>query len=921
MTRTVDARSDYSLRRQPFFYLATTLTAGVIAGRQMNSPTPLALLAAVTFGASAALILMRRQRAATVTLLAGFVISGALLSIADGVNVEPTRLRALYEGGSLNANDPVHLNGMLRRPAEPAPGAAYLDLKCQAITTNGRQSSVTGSVRLMVDLEDGLAREELAALKLGYGSVVRILVRLERAGGFKNPGSPDFDEILAIKGYDLQGLVKSPLLIEKIAPGPANSPLEWLYELRLRAITQIDKRFQGPTAGTLKAMLFGNRYYMDPEVADRLRAGATFHVLSISGMHVGILAWVLLGGWNTFRKRRLIRVGLAIGVLWAYAVMVGLDPPVLRATLMITVGLIGPMLFRRAASLNTVAIAAFLMIVLSPAVVYDPGFQLSFIAVAGIVTLAVPIAEKLRSIGEWRPAPSTPHPPNCAGAVRKLAECLYWNQVSFDREMQHSAVRYRLQKSRVAAALSRWRLQWPARALVLGLITSAAIQLTTLPLMVIYFNRVSPIGVLLNVTSGILTAAMMLLGLAAITLGGILPSIASILARVVYVAHDGLADSVLPFLSIPGASFRLPNLYGWSSVAYYIYFLGMGLAIAALDRWRPAHHVIRTRKSPKVHGRGERTHCRLLTRSAGACAVAAALLAVLLPPPGRPRNGWLTMSFLDVGQGDSALAVFPRGTTMLIDGGGELRFGATRATEHLSDGERGPRNGAFKVGESVVSRFLWSRGLTRVDYLLATHAHEDHIGGLRDVIGNFATGQVIIGVEPRDDPEFERFAAVIDHRLQVGKVKAGDRFFIDGVELDVLWPDAAAAQTARSGNNESVVIRVIYGAVAILLAGDIEAPSESEIVRSGVDLRADVLKVAHHGSKTSSTESFLDRVRPRFAVISVGERSPFGHPDPEVLARLEQRGAQVFQTGKCGTMTVETDGKTIRVSTYQGGSP
>ncbi|HEU4391651.1 MAG TPA: ComEC/Rec2 family competence protein [Blastocatellia bacterium] len=921
MTSTVDARSRFSLHRQPFVYLAAAMIAGIIAGSYLHAVTPLVVLGGIALVVAGALMLSGRHQLTTLTLIAGFVISGALLSVVDQTRIEPNRLRVLYETGELNPDDPVRLRGVLGRPPEPAPGAGFLDLQCDAMTVGGRQTSVTGAVRLAVNLPDRTARAELDALDLGYGSVVSVLVRLERAGGFKNPGSPDFDEMLSIKRYDLRGNIKSPLLIDKVGSGIANFPLEWLYRVRLSAIREIDKQFAEPVAGTLKAMLFGNRYYMDPPTADNLRAGATFHVLSISGMHVGIIAWVLIGGWNTLRKRRLIRVGLALAALWAYAVMVGLEPPVLRATLMITVGLIGPMMFRRSASLNTVALAAFVMLVQNPSLINDPGFQLSFVAVAAIVAIAVPAAERLRSIGEWQPTPRTPHPPVCSKLVRSFAECLYWDQRSFNREMRYSAVRYGLRKSRFAAALSRWRLQWSLRTLALLLITSLAIQIATLPLMVIYFNRVSPVGILLNITSGVLTAVLMFGGVAAITLGGTLPGLGQTLVKIVTLAHAGLAESVVPFRHLPGTSFRLPNLYGWNAIAYFIYFVALVLLVAAIDRWRPVDRVVPIRETEPGR-RPAKLSPKRIAASAVGCAVAAVLIAVFVPPSGRPQSGWLTLSFLDVGQGDSALAWFPNGTTMLIDGGGELSYNAPEPGYEQSGDEspNGNQQRLFRIGDSVVSRFLWSRGLTRIDYVLATHAHEDHIGGLRDVVTNFAIGQLVIGVKPEGDPEFKRFAdLVISLGVPARSVKTGDRFFIDDVEVEVLWPDAAIQRFGRSGNNESVVLRLTYGAVAILLAGDIEAPAEARLINSGVDLRADVLKVAHHGSKTSSTEPFLERVRPRVAVISVGEHSPFGHPDVEVVARLTQPGTQVFQTGRSGTTTVETDGKSVRVSTYQNG--
>src|SRR6185369_1390054 len=201
--------------------------------------------------------------------------------------------------------------------------------------------------------------------------------------------------------------------------------------------------------------------------------------------------------------------------------MVGLAPPVTRATLMITVGLIGPLLFRRSASINTVAMSAFIMLALKPALVADPGFQLSFAAVAGIVALALPMVRKLQEIGQWRPNSRTPHPPMCSRAVRYFAETLFWNQRAFDDEMKRAPIRYQLKKAGAARLLGRLRLQPVIRGAMLLMITSAAIQLSTLPLMALYFNRVSPVGVLLNVVAGLLTGVLMLSAVGAIAIGAV----------------------------------------------------------------------------------------------------------------------------------------------------------------------------------------------------------------------------------------------------------------------------------------------------------------------------------------------------------------------------------------------------------------
>jgi competence protein ComEC len=207
--------------------------------------------------------------------------------------------------------------------------------------------------------------------------------------------------------------------------------------------------------------------------------------------------------------------------------------------------------------------------------------------------------------------------------------------------------------------------------------------------------------------------------------------------------------------------------------------------------------------------------------------------------------------------------------------------------------------------------------MSRVDYALATHAHADHMGGFRDVIRNFSLGEMILARAPADNGQYERFSETIVQRGIAGAaISAGDRFEIEGVMVEVLWPQNQNGIEGESGNNDSIVLRLVYGSVSILLAGDIERAAEDQLVRSAL-LRADVLKVPHHGSSSSSTEAFIDAVSPRLAVISVGERSRFGHPHKTVVDRYLARGIRLLQTGRDGCVTVETDGTSIDVRTFR----
>lgn len=958
--------SALAVRRQPFLYFAAALVAGILLDRGLAAPRwVIAPLAIAAVALSARLAFVKQITQAMLALFVSLAALGAWVSLKERESVQPMRLKQLFEARLITADEPVELTGVLLAPPEPAPGAFFLDVEAESLRARNATLVASGVARLAISPVDETAAFEFAQLALDTGSRLRVLVRLERARRYSNPGSPDFNDFLERRGFDLKGTIKSPLLIAALGKAKTRGALGRLYDLRIRLMRAIDTGFREPVSGTLKAMLAGNRYFLDAQVTERLRESATFHTLVIAGLHIGILAWALLGlRWDFWRssekralqRRRIARTLAAILVLWAYAVMVGLAPPVVRAATMLTIGIIGPLIFRRPASINTVSLAAFIMLALKPALVADPGFQLSFAAVAGIVALALPLIEKLKQIGEWQPTSRTPHPPVCPAVVRTCAELLFWNEREFRRASRRSPIRYRLQKSVAARWLNRLRLQPLVRAVVLLVITSTAIQLATLPLMAVYFNRVSPIGVVLNVTAGLLTAALMLGGLAVIALAQLSAALASFGVVVVNAAHHLLVYSIVPFENLAFATFRVAHHEGWHALIYALYFAPLAGLAAVLDRWRPVDEFYPVERPPAaavatgfardytdaMNAVAESTVALRLRVAAVGCLIAlfASTIAVIQPPAIAP-TGKLTIHFLDVGQGDSALIVFPRGATMLVDAGGELQIG--KVTNHTNSVEAviglpskaamaNQRGGAvetdtneapisddgFAIGEAVVSRFLWSQGRTRLDYALATHADADHIAGFSEVLKNFHVGQALIGRRPTDDFEYKRFAeAIRKQQIPLGSLTAGQRFDIEGVTVEVLWPPGATSWPVTSNNNDSIVLRLVYGAVAILLTGDIEEQAEAAIMSSAVDLRADVLKVPHHGSKTSSTAAFLDRVRPRCAVISVGERSRFGHPHALVVERYLSRAIRLFETGRDGMVTIETDGAALDVSTYR----
>jgi competence protein ComEC len=286
--------------------------------------------------------------------------------------------------------------------------------------------------------------------------------------------------------------------------------------------------------------------------------------------------------------------------------------------------------------------------------------------------------------------------------------------------------------------------------------------------------------------------------------------------------------------------------------------------------------------------------------------VALAALGVIVIAPGieraRPAPGWLRVTTLDVGQGDAIVVQFPSGRSLLVDAGG------------------GP--GGFDTGGRIVTPALWALGVRRLDYLIFTHPDLDHIGGAASVTRDLAPREIWEGVPvPRNDARRMLIAEADARDIAWRAVTAGDVVRFGSAELDVMNPPLPDWERQKSRNEDSIVLRLRFADVEIWLTGDAGAEFESRAVAarafdSTAPLR--VVKVGHHGSRSSSTPAFVSALDPRVALISVGRGNLFGHPAPDVVARYEQAGAEVFRTDRDAAISLETDGRDVFLRTWRG---
>lgn len=248
----------------------------------------------------------------------------------------------------------------------------------------------------------------------------------------------------------------------------------------------------------------------------------------------------------------------------------------------------------------------------------------------------------------------------------------------------------------------------------------------------------------------------------------------------------------------------------------------------------------------------------------------------------------LKISYIDVGQADSILIQVPNGKKVLIDAG---------------------NNG----DANTINSYLKKQGVSKLDIVIATHPHEDHIGSMDTVINTFDIGQVVMSRKDAATQTYKRLITAIRNKgLKITEAKAG-------LKLD-LGPEVTALLLAPNSkdyedvNNYSAVLKLSYGTNTFLFEGDAQEQSENEMLKAGYSLKTDVLKVGHHGSNTSSTTAFLAKVSPKYAIISVGKGNTYGHPAQTTLDKLVNIGAKVYRTDQLGTIVVESDGSKISVN-------
>ncbi|EEL43792.1 DNA internalization-related competence protein ComEC/Rec2 [Bacillus cereus Rock3-42] len=576
------------------------------------------------------------------------------------------------------------------------------------------------------------------------------------------------------------------------------SLVQWILLLRQQAILGVTEMFPEQSGAFMNALLFGDRQQMTFEVEEQYQQFGLVHLLAISGSHIVLLMVIVYFILLRSGVTREIATVCLIFFIPIYMILAGASPSVIRASITGVLMLIAFMCSIRLSSLDALSITAICMLIFDPYLVFNIGFQFSFVGSFALLLSAPLLLESGNGV---------------------IRNSIYISLIS---------------------------------------------QLVSTPILLYHFGYYSPYSIFLNILYvPFLSLIVLPCSIIVLICMPIIPFLAKSFANVLSIGLNLSNDFLsycesLPFtrLNFGQTPILLVALYCVSIISVLMVWerrisKGMMFIFAGIFLFISTGHYV----YPYFRESG-------------------------------------SVTFLDVGQGDAILIRLPYDQEIyLIDTGGTIR---------LNKEEWQRKKHEFSVGNDILIPYLQKEGIKKIDKLIVTHGDADHIGAAQELLSNITVKEVVFG---RKEQEAILEKAVkkqaLEKEVKISEVGEGESWRVNEAEFFVLAPTGKE----RSENNASIVLWAKLGGITWLFTGDLEEEGEKGLVATYPDLRADVLKVAHHGSNTSSITPFLSAVQPNIAIISVGERNRYGHPHKEVIERFEKMGIEIWRTDKQGAIS------------------
>ena len=794
------------------------------------------------------------RRTPSTWLIGGILLAGICGVLRLGSHppqpcLGPTDL-AYYNGNEGDSSSRlVTVDGYVASYPVLKEGRRRLDIEVEYLELDGERKRVDGRLRLQTN----------SVYRFRYGEGVRVRGELTE---------PPIFEGFDYRAYLARKEIHSLMRRAGVEPQPGmlrgGVLLQFVYGLRDRGEGLLNRLLPEPYAALANGMLLGIEAGIPDELYEKFNLTGTSHVIVISGSNVALVTGVLMAlGIRLFGKRGALWPTL--GGLVLYTFLVGGDAAVMRAALMGGLFVVATVLGRQSTALVSLAAACWAMTLWNPLMLWDVGFQLSSAATVGLILIGPALTDSVTSL--WHKLEK--------GLLRKgsdpdSSQADFLIPRSFGDLLRDS------------------------------LLMTVAASVTTYPLIVHYFGRLSLISLFTNVLIAPVQPWIMIFGGIGLIVGlSGLELIAQYLLFVPYASLWWTTMIVNWNATFQGGSVEVDGYGGGPMALTYAAILGLywRKPLAGFLR-QIGHRAVRFSTGENR----ETSAGRRLTILAGAmptwavgilAMVAGLLWWLALTQP----DGQLHVYFLDVGQGDGIFIQTPSGRQVLIDGGDD--------SQQL-------------YAELGAVMPFWDR---RIDQAIVTHPDWDHIGGQVDLPGRFTLGQAIISENVRGHEDTQLWLAALDaENVPVVGLQQGAWLDLgDGAALWVLWPpreEALRGLDEDDKNERSLVLKLVYGEFSVLLTGDAGLPSEERLLREGQPVAAHVLKVGHHGSEHSSSPAFVEAVGPSVAIIQVGAENRYGHPDPEVLEILD--GRLVLRNDREGRVHIWSDGRLMWVEAEKG---
>lgn len=570
-------------------------------------------------------------------------------------------------------------------------------------------------------------------------------------------------------------------------------------------------------SGFVEAVLIGAGNSLPPETWQEFNRAGLTHILVVSGFNLGLVALFIYYMLRLLRIRsRLVRSVITLAVVTTYLLIIGGQPSILRATIVVIVFLAARIFERKTDLLNITAAAACINLIINPNELFNIGFQLSYGAVFSLAVIA-PQFDRLFLSEE--------------------------NTLSI--------------KNRVVRVVSK------------TFIGTLAVFLGTLPILIYHYQQVSIVGLVSNILIIPISGMITILGMLIIPLS--------------------LVSSFLASLYGEGLELIVKLTLGISQIAS-----SMPFAMITLPRPTIISIVLFT--SILIYCISSQSRERFIGRMITSTAFVAVLMLINIPFVSAitKEDGKLTVTFFDVGQGDAALIRTPSGKSYMIDFGGRGQSGRWQA-------------------ERSILPLLRAEGISSIDGAFISHMHYDHYAGLEPLLkAGYIKKIYSCGEKTENLTAYALDSITYYSRIPVEQVAQGKKFD-EGISMYILSPDTKGDHVIEDKNHRSIIIKLVYGKTSFLFLADAESDAERALVdRYGEFLKSDVVKIAHHGSRSSSIHELISLTKPSYAVVSVGERNAFGHPSVNVLERWHRSGARVMSTAHSGALIFQSDGENVK---------